>query len=198
MFRIIKSILCIFADIAYILHGKALKAVIDADVERNFKWDKNKDKIKGRILRLNHLLLTKKEFRSVFYYRVKRHKCLIALSRIFLPDAKGIEFGDGDIGGGLMVSHYHSVICPQKTGNNFRVGPGAVIDKDGDAPIFGDNVYVASNSTVIGGIRIGNNVIIGAGSVVTADLQDNGVYVGNPAKLIKYIDDDESLLNEIM
>lgn len=51
---------------------------------------------------------------------------------------------------------------------------------------------------VIGDIKIGNNVIIGAGSVVTKDLLGNGVYVGNPARLIKHIDNDEALLNEIM
>ena len=191
---IIKSILCIFADMMYIFSGAALKAVIDMDVSRNLKWDRNRDRIKGRLLKLNHLLLTKKEFRSIFYYRVKRHRCLIALSRIFLPEPGAIEFGEGDIGGGLMVSHFHSVICPGKTGKNFRVGPGAVID----SPVFGDNVYVASNSTVIGKIRIGSNVVIGAGSVVTGDLPGNGVYVGNPAKLIKHIDDNEAILNEIM
>ena len=193
MFLIIKSVLCVFADMMYLLCGKDQKAVIDADASRNLKWDRNKDRLKGRLLRLNHLLLTKTEFRSIFYYRVKRHKCLTALSRIFLRDARAIEIG-GEIGGGFIVSHYHSVICPEKTGKNFRVGPGAVIDK----ATFGDNVYVASNSTVSGGIHIGSNVIIGAGSVVTGDLQDNGVYVGNPAKFIKNIDDNEALLNEIM
>ena len=198
MFIIIKSVVCIFADIMYLICNADLKAVIDMDVSRNLKWDKNKDRLKGRYIRLNHLLLTKKEFRSIFYYRVKQHRCLSALSGIFLPHAKAIEFGGGNIGGGLMVSHYHSVICPKKAGKNFRVGPGAVIDKDGEAPTFGDNVYVASNSTVLGGFQIGSNVIIGAGSVVTGDLQGNGVYVGNPARLIKSIDDNEALLNEIM
>lgn len=191
---IIKSILCVFADLMYFFSGAELKAVIDSDVSRNMKWDRNRDRLKGRLMRLNHLLLTKREFRSIFYYRVKRHRCLIALSRVFLPDARAIEFGDGDIGGGLMVSHFHSVICPKKAGKNFRVGPGAVID----SAVFGDNVYVASNSTVIGEISVGSNVIIGAGSVVTGDMESNGVYVGNPAKLIKHIDDNEAMLNEIM
>jgi serine O-acetyltransferase len=90
------------------------------------------------------------------------------------------------------------VIYPKEAGKNFRVGPGVVIGRNGDFPTFGDNVYVASNSTVIGNIKIGDNVIIGAGSVVTKDLPGNGVYVGNPARLIKHIDSNEDLLNEIM
>ena len=182
----------------YFLCGKQEKDMIRADVKRNLKWDAQRDRIKGDLLRLNYLLLIKTEFRSVFYLRVKRHRCLSALCKTLLPCAETIEFGDGEIGGGLLVSHYHSVICPQKTGVNFRVGPGAVIDGEDERPTFGDNVYVASNSTVIGNRSIGDNVIIGAGSVVTEDLPGNGVYVGNPARFIKHIDDNEGLLNEIM
>ena len=36
--------------------------------------------------------------------------------------------------------------------------------------------------------KCGNNVVIGAGSVVTKDIPDNAVVVGNPARVIKYID----------
>lgn len=197
MFIYVKSIRCILADMLYMFSGQALKTVVDMDVRRNLKWDRSRDRIKNKILRLNHLLLTKKEFRSVFYFRMKHQKHMVALCRIVLPDARAIEFG-GEIQGGLMVSHFHSVVCPKKAGKNLRVGSGVVIDKEDDAPTFGDNVYVASNSTVVGDIHIGNNVIIGAGSVVTEDLPENGVYVGNPARLIKHIDDNEALLNEIM
>ena len=194
----IKSIKCIFADMIYFLSGAPEKALIDADVARNLKWDAKKDRIKGSVMRLNYLLLIKKEFRSIFYFRAKKHRFLSALCRVFLSCPDTIEFGSGDMGGGILISHYHSVICPRKTGANFRVGPGAVIESDGSgAPVFGNNVYVASNSTVLGNITVGDNVIIGGGSVVTEDLPENGVYVGNPARFIKHIDDNEALLNEI-
>ena len=197
MFIYIKSIICIFADIMYMISSKDLKAKVYMDVCRYMKWDRGKDRLKSRVLRLNHILLTKKEFRNIFYFRMKRHKILTFLCRIFLPDARALEIG-GEIGGGLMISHFHSVVCPKKAGQNLRVGSGVVIDKEGEAPTFGDNVYVASNATVVGDVNIGSNVIIGAGSVVTEDLPRNGVYVGNPARLIKHIGDDEALLNEIM
>ena len=63
-------------------------------------------------------------------------------------------------------------------------------------PVIGDNVYIAANATVIGGVNIGNNVIIGAGSVVVNDIPDNSVAVGNPARVIRPI--NESDYNEIM
>ena len=48
--------------------------------------------------------------------------------------------------------------------------------------IIGDRVRIGSNSTILP-VRIGNNVIIGAGSVVTKDIPDNCVAYGNPAKI---------------
>ena len=42
-----------------------------------------------------------------------------------------------------------------------------------------------ANSVVFGNIKIGNNVTIGAGSVVTKDIPDNCVVAGNPARIIK-------------
>ncbi len=44
------------------------------------------------------------------------------------------------------------------------------------------------NVTILAGVTIGENAIIGAGSVVTKDVPDNAVVVGCPAKVIKYLD----------
>lgn len=43
------------------------------------------------------------------------------------------------------------------------------------------------NVTIIGGVHIGDNVMVGAGSVVVKDIPDNCVVAGNPAKIIKQI-----------
>jgi acetyltransferase-like isoleucine patch superfamily enzyme len=54
--------------------------------------------------------------------------------------------------------------------------------------IIGNNVWLAQNATVLNGISIGNNSIIGANSVVTHDVEENCVYAGVPAKLIKKLE----------
>ena len=50
---------------------------------------------------------------------------------------------------------------------------------------IGDNVWIGGSVTILPGVTIGNNVTIGAGSVVTKDILDNVVAVGNPCKVIK-------------
>lgn len=51
--------------------------------------------------------------------------------------------------------------------------------------IIGDNVWIGESVCILPGVTIGNNSIIGAGSVVTKDVCSNSIYVGNPARLLK-------------
>lgn len=50
---------------------------------------------------------------------------------------------------------------------------------------IGDNVWIGGSVTILPGVTIGNNVTIGAGSVVTKDIPDNVVAVGNPCRVVK-------------
>ena len=52
-------------------------------------------------------------------------------------------------------------------------------------PIIGDNVVIGTHAQIIGNVTIGNNSIVGAGAIVTHDVPDNVVVVGNPAKILK-------------
>lgn len=51
-----------------------------------------------------------------------------------------------------------------------------------------NNAWVGAGATILPGVTIGKNAVVGAGSVVTKDVPDNAVAVGNPAKIIKYLD----------
>ena len=53
----------------------------------------------------------------------------------------------------------------------------------------GNNVFIGSNSTILGGASIGSNVIVGAGSLVNKDIPSNSVVGGVPAKYICSFDD---------
>ena len=59
--------------------------------------------------------------------------------------------------------------------------------KQGGA-VIGDNVYIGPSVCIVEQVNIGDNVTIGAGSVVTKDIPDNATAVGNYAKVINYKD----------
>lgn len=88
-----------------------------------------------------------------------------------------------------------------KLGNHVTIAEGVrFITHDGGVWIFrdedenidvikpitvADNVFIGINSLIMPGVNISNNIVIGAGSIVTKDLIEEGVYVGSPAKKIK-------------
>ncbi|HWS37893.1 MAG TPA: sugar O-acetyltransferase [Actinoplanes sp.] len=71
------------------------------------------------------------------------------------------------------------------------VEPGPRRDKwEAAKPItIGDNVWLGSGAIVLPGVTIGDNTVVGAGSVVTKDLPANVVAVGNPARIIRSIEE---------
>lgn len=54
---------------------------------------------------------------------------------------------------------------------------------------IGDNVWIGGNTVILPGVTIGNNVVIGAGSLVSKDLPDDVVAVGNPCRIVRKITD---------
>lgn len=74
----------------------------------------------------------------------------------------------------------------KKIGKNCHIYQQVTIGYNGvQAPIIGNNVRICCGAKVIGGIRVGNNVVIGANAVVCKDVPDNVIVGGVPAKVIK-------------
>ena len=94
------------------------------------------------------------------------------------------------IGRGLRIAHFgHIVVNPDAViGDNFTLCQGCLIGnamgwREG-SPVIGNNVYMSANSIVIGGVHIGNDVLIAPGAFVNYDVPDNSIVIGNPGKII--------------
>lgn len=58
--------------------------------------------------------------------------------------------------------------------------------------IVEDNVWIGGSATILGGVTIGKNAIVGAGAVVTKDVEPNTIVVGNPARVLRKITAEDS------
>lgn len=138
------------------------------------------------------LFVTKKEFRNVFYYRINP-KCLSQKVHWWCPQAlESLSIYVDELGGGIMLHHpYSTIINAKSIGRNCIIRNNTTIGNKSEnqnlRPVIGDNVTIEPNCVIIGPINIGDNVIIGAGSVVVKSIESNSVVAGNPAKLIRKI-----------
>lgn len=128
----------------------------------------------------------KKEFRSIVYRRFGRCSCL---TNWLLKGMDCLFICTKDIGGGLIIQHgFSTIINAKKIGKNCHIYQQVTIGYNGTkSPTIGDNVRICCGAKVIGGVHVGNNVVIGANAVVCKDVPDNVVVVGVPAKIIKHI-----------
>ncbi|TDQ79400.1 sugar O-acetyltransferase [Sphingobacterium yanglingense] len=114
-----------------------------------------------------------------------------------------IEIGES------FFSNYHLTIldcAPVKIGNNVMLGPSVSIYTAGHPihhelrntgleyalPVtIGDNVWIGGHVVINPNVTIGNNTVIGSGSVVTKDIPDNVIAVGNPCKVLRAITEED-------
>ena len=93
------------------------------------------------------------------------------------------------IGYGLYIGHEGPIVVNKTAviGNNCNLSQFTTIgSNDGAAAVIGDNVYIGPSTCIVENVHIGNNVTIGAGSVVTKDIPDNATAAGNYAKVLNY------------
>ncbi|KAH3667523.1 hypothetical protein OGAPHI_003172 [Ogataea philodendri] len=85
-------------------------------------------------------------------------------------------------------------------GNNCKIGPNVTIttadhplDANGRSEgldysrkvIIGDNCWIAANATILPGVQLGDNVVVGAGSVVTKNIESNSLVLGVPGRIVR-------------
>lgn len=112
-----------------------------------------------------------------------------------------VDLSDADIGPGLHISHASTIyVGAVKIGRNFSLGHNVTIGighqagKVGLPRSIGDDVWVGTGSVIAGVITIGNRVTIASGSILSKDVPDNALVMGNPARVIDPNYDNSHLL----
>lgn len=136
---------------------------------------------------------------AIFFYRISRWLYLHHIP--FLPKlitllifllynskvpyqatiGKGSSLGYGGIG---VVIHSDTII-----GNNCVIGQNVTLGGGNShypgVLVIGNNVHISHGACVFGGITVGDNVVIGANSVVNKPIPDNAIVAGVPAKVLR-------------
>lgn len=100
----------------------------------------------------------------------------------------GIELPcEVELGRNFVIDHFGGIVVSgyARFGDNCRIRNGVVVGlaraDDPCAPVIGDNVDIGAGAKVLGRIRVGNNVMIGANAVVVTNIPDDCIAVGIPA-----------------
>lgn len=133
--------------------------------------------------REEHYTFNKRNSIMAFWYKARKNR---------LGSRLGFIISAGCFGEGLQIEHYGSIIVNPKAriGRNCKIHGNCCIGSTGgypdDSPVIGDHVDIGQGGQILGGIRIADNVKIGAGAVVVKDVLTPGVtVVGVPGKVIE-------------
>jgi serine O-acetyltransferase len=138
-------------------------------------------------------------FRSVAWLRQER-----SVLRLLYPIAGlvkrhfSLKYGisipaETRIGPGFYIGHHGGIVVSPlcRIGRDCSISQGVTIGvttrgSRRGAPVLGDRVYVAPGAKIVGAVRVGSNVAVGANAVVVADVPDDAVVVGVPARVVSF------------
>lgn len=131
------------------------------------------------------LLFMRKELKELLYFRLGYISApfkLICGSYPLYFDNKQCK-----IGGGIKMEHPHGThINAERIGINLSIKHNVTIGVNkGKRPTIGNNVSIACGACVLGGVKIGDNVKIGANCVVVKDVPNNATVIGVPARIVR-------------
>ena len=168
-----------------------MKAILKDDLFRYIGGNSN------RLNRIRYIAFTP----GYQYTYCFRHACTARniVSKLFWKTLlrccmfhSGIQIPIGtQIGPGLRISHFGNIVInpAAKIGKNFSIAQGALIGsaagKHAGVPTIGNNVIMSANSVVIGGVVIGDYVMIAPGAFVNFDVPSHSIVIGNPGKIIE-------------
>lgn len=157
-------------------------------------------------------IFTSHSFKITFWWRLASHCktsknfiCKLLYPFLYLIHSHnekvlGITLPIGtQIGGGLIFPHFSGIVVHYASiiGDNCTIHQCVTIGTERRKPgypIIGNNCVLGAGSKIIGNLKMGNNVMVGANAVVCHDVPSNAVMAGVPAKIINMDGEDYTSL----
>ena len=133
--------------------------------------------------------------RKTKFYRDNNKKIRFVINRLkllYYSEKFGYSIPyETNVGKGLYLGHLGSIVVNYKAqlGNNVNLAQGVTIGlsnsgKKQGVPVIGDNVWIGANATVVGGITIGEDVMIAPNTFVNFDVPAHSIVVSEKANII--------------
>ncbi len=122
-------------------------------------------------------------FHCDYGYNIEVGTDFFANYNLIVLDVGKVKIGDHFMcGPNVQICTAGHPIHPESRNSGYEYGIDITI---------GENVWIGGNVLVCPGVTIGNNVVIGGGSIVTKDIPDNVVAVGNPCRVLREITEED-------
>ena len=145
------------------------------------QWDRKTDLLKGILGKTGKIVHINAPFHCDYGYNIEVGENFFANYNLVILDVGKVRIGDNaQIAPNVSIYTAGHPVHPDSRNSGYEYG----IDVN-----IGDNVWIGGNVCIMPGVTIGSNVVIGAGSVVTKDIPDNVIAVGNPCRVVREITD---------
>ena len=142
-------------------------------------WDRQDELLKQILGRTGRFAHVEPPFHCDYGYNIEVGENFFANYNLTVLDVARVRIGaNAQIAPNVSIYTAGHPIHPDSRNSGYEYGIDVTI---------GDNVWLGGNACVMPGVTIGNNVVIGAGSVVTKDIPDNVIAVGNPCWVVREI-----------
>ena len=142
-----------------------------------------KEKIRGIVGKIGEEFNIESPFQCDYGYNIEIGENFYSNHNLIILDVGKVRIGDNvQVAPNVSIYTAGHPVHPDSRNSGYEYGIDITI---------GDNVWIGGNTCILPGVTIGKNVVIGAGSVVTKDIPDDMIAVGNPCRVIRKITEED-------
>lgn len=147
------------------------------------RWDERSCLIKKILGKTGENIDIQAPFHCDYGYNIEVGENFFANYNLVILDVGKVRIGNNaQIAPNVSIYTAGHPIHPDSRNSGYEYGIDITI---------GDNVWIGGNTCIMPGVKIGKNVVIGAGSVVTKDIPDDVIAFGNPCKVVRNITEED-------
>lgn len=147
------------------------------------RWDERNNLIKKILGKTGENIDIQAPFHCDYGYNIEVGENFFANYNLVILDVGKVKIGNNaQLAPNVSIYTAGHPIHPDSRNSGYEYGIDITI---------GDNVWIGGNTCIMPGVKIGKNVVIGAGSVVTKDIPDDVIAFGNPCKVVRNITEND-------